>query len=354
MHPQLPVDVVVSDSATYAHTCICSTSGVMPVRWTAPEGLTSQKFSSASDVWSFGIVCVEILQDGATPYPEIKSNPEVMTFVNNAEVHPQPTGCTNQVYNELLRCWSFEPEARPSFAELNVFFTALLPKDYNNRATVPSELPNKTAEQQNQHYLNLLHDCTAGDLSVFNELRDNGNITLDDTYNTSEYMQLGIKRKASIDQENSIVGGLNGLQISNKLGQAMEELHRHSSKYREQFEEWRGSNSLVELCVVVSKTKAKVETQDHETQEQPNPWHKAGIKVTSKRYLTRVITIYNGTGAKYDVVVDPVGDVVKEIGTIVTQFGAAVAILPGPPKKEQRIMEKARDSNYATVHDLGQ
>ena len=65
------------------------------VRWTAPEGLISQKFTTASDVWSFGIVCVEILQDGATPYPEIKSNPEVMTFVNGAEVHPQPASCTS-------------------------------------------------------------------------------------------------------------------------------------------------------------------------------------------------------------------------------------------------------------------
>jgi len=35
-----------------------SSSGIIPVRWTAPEGMTSQKFSSASDVWSYGITCV--------------------------------------------------------------------------------------------------------------------------------------------------------------------------------------------------------------------------------------------------------------------------------------------------------
>ena len=328
----------------------CSTSGIIPVRWTAPEGLTSQKFSSASDVWSFGVVCIEILQDGITPYPDIRSNPEVMTLVNNGEIHTRPVGCTDQVYDQLVRCFSFEPAARPLFADLNEFFAGLVPHGANAQGGISSTKP---TDWQNQHYLSLLHEHTAGDPSVFNALREDGDIMVDDTYSTSEYLQLGVKRKASIDKENSIIGGLDGLQISTKLGQATEELHRHASKYDDQFEQWRASNSLVELKTVVSIAKSKFKTQDYEGHEQPNPWNKQGIKVTSKRYLTRVITVYNGTGAKYDVVIDPVGDVVKACGSIVARFGTGVKLVPGPPKKEQRIMEKARDGNYAVVRDLG-
>lgn len=340
--------------------CICahrSTSGIIPVRWTAPEGLTSQKFSTASDVWSFGIVCVEILQDGTTPYPQMKSNPEVMAFVNNAKVHPQPAGCTDQVYSELRRCFSFAPEARPSFAELNEFFMALVATDSSARSNMPSGGP-KSAEDQNQHFLSLLHGHTAGNPTVFEELREDGDITTDDTYNTSEYMQLGDKRKASIERENRIVGGLDGLQISTKLRQAVEALDRGALKYHEQFEEWRSNDrqndSLVKLRGVVSTVKAKFKVRN-EAHDQPNPWRKNGITISSKRYLTRMITVYNGTGAKYDVVVDPLADVVAACDCIVARFGVGVKLVPGPPKTEERIMEKARDGdgNYAAIRDVG-
>ena len=63
-----------------------------------------------------------------------------------------------------------------------------------------------------------LHEHTGSDVDGSNELRDAGDIHVDETYSTSEYLQLGEKRRASIEEENSIVGGLDGLQLSEKLG----------------------------------------------------------------------------------------------------------------------------------------
>ena len=105
-----------------------ASGGLVPVRWTAPEGLARQKFSSASDVWSFGITCVEIYQDGLAPFPGIRSNPEVAATIMEGNLHPQPAGCNSVLYVMLVRCWDIEPGNRPSFTALSLFFADLVAK----------------------------------------------------------------------------------------------------------------------------------------------------------------------------------------------------------------------------------
>ena len=155
-----------------------SSSGIIPVRWTAPEGMTSQKFSTASDVWSFGITCVEIFQDGGFPYPNITSNPEIIKMVcTQGQVHPRPRGCSAHVYTELVKCWSSEPAQRPAFAALETFFEAASAKagdslyiagdaagDYENVCDTSVSLDsngayNLTADEEPQAY-NLTADET--------------------------------------------------------------------------------------------------------------------------------------------------------------------------------------------------
>ena len=50
--------------------------GKIPIRWTAPEAIQYRKFSSASDVWSYGIVMWEVMSYGERPYWEM-SNQDV-------------------------------------------------------------------------------------------------------------------------------------------------------------------------------------------------------------------------------------------------------------------------------------
>ena len=49
----------------------------LPVRWQAPECLINYRFSTASDVWAFGVVMYEVLTYGCTPYRHVLQDKEV-------------------------------------------------------------------------------------------------------------------------------------------------------------------------------------------------------------------------------------------------------------------------------------
>jgi len=44
------------------------TNTAIPIRWTAPEVISTGKFSKESDIWSFGITSWEIFTKGKLPY----------------------------------------------------------------------------------------------------------------------------------------------------------------------------------------------------------------------------------------------------------------------------------------------
>ena len=45
-----------------------SEGGTIPIKWTAPEAVYYHKYSTASDVWSFGCLLYEIWSMGHKPF----------------------------------------------------------------------------------------------------------------------------------------------------------------------------------------------------------------------------------------------------------------------------------------------
>ncbi|XP_015265874.1 PREDICTED: tyrosine-protein kinase Fes/Fps [Gekko japonicus] len=96
-----------------------STGGMkqIPVKWTAPEALNYGRYSSESDVWSFGILLWEAFSLGATPYASM-SNQQARESVEKGKRMSAPDQCPAEVYQLMLRCWEHNPSDRPTFRTL--------------------------------------------------------------------------------------------------------------------------------------------------------------------------------------------------------------------------------------------
>uniref|UniRef100_A0A8D2QA31 Tyrosine-protein kinase n=1 Tax=Zonotrichia albicollis TaxID=44394 RepID=A0A8D2QA31_ZONAL len=90
---------------------------LLPVKWTAPEALKHNKFSSKSDVWSYGILLWETFSFGRAPYPKLALK-EVTELLEQGYRMDAPEGCPPTVYALMKSCWELEPGKRPSFKKL--------------------------------------------------------------------------------------------------------------------------------------------------------------------------------------------------------------------------------------------
>lgn len=78
------------------------------------------RFSSKSDVWSFGILLIQLMiDDPHKPYSNIPDVNDIPKYVKiERKIHPQPNNCSLDMYLILKRCWAYQTIDRISFKEL--------------------------------------------------------------------------------------------------------------------------------------------------------------------------------------------------------------------------------------------
>ncbi|XP_051894994.1 ephrin type-A receptor 8 isoform X2 [Pristis pectinata] len=104
--------------AAYTTTVVFHTEGgKIPIRWTAPEAITYRKFSSASDVWSYGVVMWEVTSYGERPYWNM-TNRDVIKSVEEGYRLPAPMGCPAALHQLMLDCWQKDRNERPKFIQI--------------------------------------------------------------------------------------------------------------------------------------------------------------------------------------------------------------------------------------------
>ncbi|XP_019849351.1 PREDICTED: ephrin type-B receptor 3-like isoform X2 [Amphimedon queenslandica] len=94
-----------------------SQGGLVPIKWTALEAIFYRKYSTASDVWSYGVLLFEIWSLGRKPFSSL-TNEKYIEKIDEGERLAPPPGCPRSFYQLMMDCWHPSPPDRPSFTSL--------------------------------------------------------------------------------------------------------------------------------------------------------------------------------------------------------------------------------------------
>ena len=83
----------------------------------APECFIENRFTTKSDVWSFGIVLWEIFTLGMTPYFSLAFS-EVHTAICDGVLNEKPEIAPDWIYDLMKSCWRFDEDLRPLFGDI--------------------------------------------------------------------------------------------------------------------------------------------------------------------------------------------------------------------------------------------
>ncbi|XP_002120446.2 uncharacterized protein LOC100184056 [Ciona intestinalis] len=89
-----------------------------PAKWTSPEALMFDKYTIASDIWSFGVLVWEIFTFGEEPYPHVAPK-DLYDELKHGMRLPSPDIANEKLYDVMLSCWHWKPGQRSKFDELS-------------------------------------------------------------------------------------------------------------------------------------------------------------------------------------------------------------------------------------------
>jgi len=106
------------------------------IRWCSPEVVKGWPFSAQSDVWSYGMTCLELLS-GDVPYSEIRQDLSVLQAIDKGGLPNRPRtdatldGLLESVWLLLRRCWQIEPKSRPPISVVKAALQRIRGGDFN-------------------------------------------------------------------------------------------------------------------------------------------------------------------------------------------------------------------------------
>lgn len=97
----------------------CGTDNdTIPIRWMPLESIQFNRYTTSSDIWSFGVCLWEIFSFALQPYYGM-SHEEVVAFLQSGGILEPPRYATCAIYALMRSCWQNSPQERPTFIVLH-------------------------------------------------------------------------------------------------------------------------------------------------------------------------------------------------------------------------------------------
>ncbi|XP_017772695.1 PREDICTED: tyrosine-protein kinase PR2 isoform X3 [Nicrophorus vespilloides] len=92
----------------------------LPIAWCAPECISYLRFTTATDVWAFGVTLWEMFSYGFQPWAALTGQ-QILESIDepNFQRLEQPDCCPQDHYALMLDCWRHEASSRPRFIDIS-------------------------------------------------------------------------------------------------------------------------------------------------------------------------------------------------------------------------------------------
>ncbi|CAH0557942.1 unnamed protein product [Brassicogethes aeneus] len=123
----------------------------LPIAWCAPECISYLRFTTASDVWAFGVTLWEMFSYGFQPWAALTGQ-QILEAIDEPQFQrlEQPDCCPLDHYNLMLDCWRHEAASRPRFSDIGPILAECRPE----------QVQTKMASSEGPHMLT----CRVGDV----------------------------------------------------------------------------------------------------------------------------------------------------------------------------------------------
>jgi len=111
---------------------------VLPIRWMSWESVLLGRFTTRSDVWSYGVTLWEIYSFAREqPYSHMLDDDVIRNCMNYYSGNiseiltlSQPHQCNKEMYDLMRACWNLADYNRPTFKDISLYLQRKTPTNF--------------------------------------------------------------------------------------------------------------------------------------------------------------------------------------------------------------------------------